>query len=674
MSEPEDENTGAEPVKPSDEEADRTRIAVKKADDAPSPEEEDEAADSTVPPPVETKPKAAAASAIAVGTLINNNYEVKEVLKAGGMGEVYRGENVFTGDPVAIKVILAELAEDEKVGLMFMREARTLSQLSDDAIVRYYNFVKDPALDRYFLIMEFIRGLPLSDYTAQNGPIPKEAALALMRRLAKGLDKAHARGVIHRDLSPDNVMLPDGIVAEALLIDFGIAKSNVLKEGTMAGQFAGKFKYVSPEQLGHYGGEIGPQTDIYGLALLMAAALLGKPLDMGTSIVEAVQARQSIPDISALPDTFRPIMSFMLEPDPKDRVESMAEVVRLLEQPEEIPAKYHAGLPPVPRRTTAEVSTPPMSVTGLLQPPTAAGAVSLAPRPMQQTSPAAPSEKQRSGLGVIGLLVSVFLLIAGGAVYYGWSSDIFGERPLPEETTTENRPQAPQVRPNSREGFLAEFDTGGCTFATRISAGANAGMVQGFATQPNVFLGLPTAYEEKFGARPTILESLISDEQCAVLDLMRGLQGRDSDPVTMLVNQSEVESGTPVGGQIQDPLGRNVWLALISPKGGVYNLTGRLSEPVGNRRSFRFGLSLSEGAEAAPQLLLAIATPTPLVNAAAASDGAEASALLPLIANEIAQKGGQGVAALSHILLVPPAPEPSPSPDPETESNPAEEP
>ncbi|RYG91414.1 serine/threonine protein kinase [Loktanella sp. IMCC34160] len=721
---PADHGRTAPPVATPEEDDDRTQFAAPPAAQPPAPPEDDDRTQFAGQPPATSapsqppaledasgddestrfagaEPAPVAPSAppaappvrrdgggptVAVGTLINNNYEVKEVLKAGGMGEVYRGENVFTGDPVAIKVVLPELAEDEKVGLMFMREARTLSQLSDEAIVRYYNFVKDPEIDRYCLVMEFIKGVPLSDYTAQNGPISTDAAWTLLRRLAKGLEKAHGREVIHRDLSPDNVMLPDGIVAEALLIDFGIAKSNVVKEGTMAGQFAGKFKYVSPEQLGHYGGDIGPRTDIYGLALLMAAALLGKPLDMGGSIVEAVQARQAIPDLSALPEEFRPILAYMLEPDPANRLPSMADVVRMVDYPEEIPQQYFGDLPVPPGRgsttsrggrltTGMRQSIAPASITvsGLQQPPTTntvnpsvTGSASLPPAPLPK----------KGGGGALGLLGIVFLAIIGGAGYYAWSEGLIGGiAPSTETATATEEAQAsaglPPLEENTREGFLAALDTGPCTYAARVSAGPNLGMVQGFATDTSAFAGLPTAYEEKFGARPAILESQITPEQCAALALAKGLQGRGLDQIAMVLDGAEVESGQPINGQITDRLGRNIWLVLITPKGGVYNLTGRLSAAQGERRSFRFGLSLAEGAEAAPQLLLAIATPDPLVNAAAARDGADASALLPLIFDEIANGDGQGVAALSHILLTPPAPEPAPEED-ATEETPAE--
>ncbi|MFN3145138.1 MAG: serine/threonine protein kinase [Paracoccaceae bacterium] len=282
------------------------------------------------------------------GTLINNNYEITEELNAGGMGEVYRGINIHGGPPVAIKAILQEKAEDSEAGLLFKREAMTLSHLVDETIVRYYNYVHDKDLNRYFLVMEFIDGMPLKDHVAQNGPLSAEEAKILIARLAGGLSKAHAQGVFHRDLSPDNIMLVGGLVAEARIIDFGIAKSSVFTEGTMHGRFAGKLKYVAPEQLGHFGGIIGPGTDIYGLALLVCAAAIGKALPMGSTMVDAVESRRRIPDLSALAPELRPLLSYMLEPDPADRPPSMEAVRKMVETPTEIPAEYLQGwTPPV---------------------------------------------------------------------------------------------------------------------------------------------------------------------------------------------------------------------------------------------------------------------------------------------------------------------------------------
>ena len=277
-----------------------------------------------------------------LGRVLNNNYRIDRLIGAGGMGEVYEGEHLFTGNRVAIKVVLQSLSHDEKVLGLFKREARILFKLTDEAIARYLDSFHEPALDRYCLVMDFIDGVPLSEMMTRIRPLMPEEALRLMRRLAVALDRAHRLEIVHRDLSPDNVMLRGGEVDQAVLIDFGIARSAAMTEGTLHGQFAGKFKYVSPEQLGHFGGEVGPRTDVYGLALLIAAGLRGKALDMGGSIVEAVNARREIPVLEGVPPHLRPILAHMLEPDPANRPAGMGAVVRMLDQPATLPPRYLA--------------------------------------------------------------------------------------------------------------------------------------------------------------------------------------------------------------------------------------------------------------------------------------------------------------------------------------------
>lgn len=625
---------------------DKTRIVFATEPDSPPP---------ALPVPLTagiSVPSGGLATQIIVGTLINNNYEVREVLKAGGMGAVYRGIELGTGDPVAIKAILPELAEDEKAGLLFKREARTLRQLSDEAIVRYYNYVHDRDLDRYFLVMEFVEGAPLSEYMKTHGPIPVVAARSLMRRLAKGLAKAHAQQVVHRDLSPDNVMLPNGAVEQARLIDFGIAKSNVVKEGTMAGQFAGKFKYVAPEQLGHYGGEIGPATDVYGLALLICAAALGRPLDMGSSIVEAVNSRKSIPDLSALPAELRPILSYMLEPDPADRPASMEAVQRLLEHPDLIPPQYLNGLPRPPAMVaTARGSLPPrvLASPGLQVPMSGGTGFAQTLPPKARVLAEAPAGDPTGGrlLMVLGL---AFVSILGAAGWYAWSEGLIGTKQVVDSGQTEVQ-QVAAPPATTREGFLAGFDTGPCTYASRVASGPDAGMVAGYSATGDGFAGLPAAYEEAFGARPAILPRRVAVEQCPALDFARAVQGGDGAAVEMQLSAPEIASGEALRVDLTATGGQALWAVLISPLGAVYNLTSTLSEPVGGRRSMNFGLRQAEGAEAAPYILLVVASDAPLARAAAAMDGAQAADLLPGVLEEITKRGAGASVAMGHVIL-----------------------
>ena len=194
--------------------------------------------------------------------------------------------------------------------------------------MRYFVFTVEPVLRRPYLAMEFVDGRTLTDILHNDGPLSFEAVQSLLRRLASGLQAAHEHGIIHRDISPDNVIVPNNDVARAKIIDFGIARTT--QHGTViGGGFAGKFNYVSPEQLGLFGGDVTAKSDIYSLGLVLAQALTGKPLDMGGSQVEIIEKRRKLPDLGAIDMRFRPLLEQMLQPDPAKRPEFMAAVAAL---------------------------------------------------------------------------------------------------------------------------------------------------------------------------------------------------------------------------------------------------------------------------------------------------------------------------------------------------------
>lgn len=259
------------------------------------------------------------------GTQLNGIYEIESLIAQGGMGEVYSGRAIQTGDRVAIKMILPEHANNPTIVDLFRREASTLHNLYNEAIVRYYVFSVDPGLGRPYLAMEFVDGPSLKDLM-RKGPVSVGDIDILRRRLSLGLHAAHELGVIHRDISPDNVILPGGSVHKAKIIDFGIAKSGAA-EGTLIGSgMAGKLNYVSPEQLGLYGGDVTGKSDMYSLGLVLAAAAIGEPINMGGSQVEVVEKRRALPDLSRVPAEIRPLIAAMVQPDPAKRPATLAEV------------------------------------------------------------------------------------------------------------------------------------------------------------------------------------------------------------------------------------------------------------------------------------------------------------------------------------------------------------
>ena len=408
--------------------------------------------------------------AVAVGTQLSGTYELDQRIAAGGMGEVFKGHNIQTGDPVAIKIVLPEFARDTVILSLFRKEASILNHLSHEAIVRYHVFAIDQALGRPYLAMEFVDGMSLADMFAR-GPMPTEDARTLLHRVASGLAAAHEAGVIHRDLSPDNIILPGGKVGRAKIIDFGIARSaNVGGETLLGGVFAGKYNFVSPEQLGMYGGEVTDRSDIYSLGLVMAAALRGAALTMSGSQVEVIEKRRVVPDLSTVDDSLRPIIEAMLQPDPEDRPQDMAEIadwvapVRAARPSFDI--THRAAMPSVDT-TARQPSWTEQTAPQATQPPSTPAAqptiVAPPPQPVSESpfgpyvgpanipipnavsSPEPPSVdgKGRSKRGAIAAAVLTALAASvAGAVWWG----LFAEPPLqtPDEPTNNAPPSSEQ--------------------------------------------------------------------------------------------------------------------------------------------------------------------------------------------------------------------------------------
>lgn len=353
----------------------------------------------TVPPPTGSTPPAASngsqATTVTSGTLIMGTYQIERLINSGGMGEVYRGHNVHNGEPVAIKIVLPSLAHDAKIVALFQKESTVLSRLSHEAIVRYHVFTVDPTIGRPCMVMEFVSGTAMSDRIEQ-GPMPTADVKVMLSRIASGLEKAHRAGVVHRDLSPDNIILEEGKVEHAKLIDFGIAKSSSFGAGTLLqGQFAGKFNWVAPEQLGAFGGHVDGRSDIYSLALITAAASKGEVLQMGASIVDAVGKRSSVPDLTGVDPALVPLLSWMLNPDPAKRPDSMAAVIAAVDTPALIPQPVApVPPPPDPNRTVIGETLPVFEGA-------APAAPKSAPPPPQPSAPPAARTAAPAGATVV---------------------------------------------------------------------------------------------------------------------------------------------------------------------------------------------------------------------------------------------------------------------------------
>lgn len=290
------------------------------------------AAPAPAPTPAPARPSGGKHASLEIGTVLNHMFEIKRFIARGGMGEVFEGVNIASGERVAIKTILPELSADPKVMAMFRKEAQALTELSHPAVVRYRGYAMEPELGFYYIATGYISGQNLSDIVGKSTLTEDELA-GLLRKLAEGLREAHELGVVHRDISPDNVILDSDRLDRPKIIDFGIVKETDPGSKTIIGDgFAGKPSYVAPEQLGDFDKQIGAWSDVYSLGLVILALAQGRKPDLGGLPAEAIMKRRNGVDTSAIPPRVRKVVDQMLVADPLKRLRSMDAVIAALDQ------------------------------------------------------------------------------------------------------------------------------------------------------------------------------------------------------------------------------------------------------------------------------------------------------------------------------------------------------
>ena len=385
----------------SDDDDERTQIV----DPGPQPEDDW----TSVTPAVEAPPD----GDLAPGTVLGN-YRVGKLIGRGGLGAIYDGVNVYNpSERVAIKTILPDPARGERFDKMLLDEANALMRVRHDAVVPYRTYGRVGADGAYYLVLEFIDGDPLGDFYRRR-KLTEAELFALGRRLASGLEASHKEGLVHRDLSPDNILLPQSQLADATIIDFGIARVGEFEEASDA-QFAGKLSYAAPEQF-ERGGRIGPWTDAYSLALVLAAAARGAPISLGKDLDTARAARRAVPSLDGVPARLQGVLTRLLQPDPRERPQTMGEVLRLLDEAERAAAPAPAPptvAPPLP-------SVAPPAPSPVSPRPGRVSQIKRTERPPEKRE-----KRSRSGLatGLLGLLVGGG--IAAALVIY--QDDIFGK-------------------------------------------------------------------------------------------------------------------------------------------------------------------------------------------------------------------------------------------------------
>ena len=278
---------------------------------------------------------------IAIGTVLDGRYRIDAILGSGGMGRVYRGEHTGIGRPVAIKVLHADLNRNREAAQRFQREALASGRLDHPNIVGVSDFgIVDHG--PCYLVMEALEGESLGARLEREKRIPWRDALDIMRGVLAGLRHAHDRGVVHRDIKPDNVFLArkDG-EAVVKILDFGIAKlyagSPDDPASTRAGLTVGTPAYLSPEQA--VGGEIKPTSDLYSTTILLFEMITGRapfedkdPLAMLGAHVsrQPPTIREIAPDLD-VPPALEDVIQKGLAKTAAERIPSATEYLALLD-------------------------------------------------------------------------------------------------------------------------------------------------------------------------------------------------------------------------------------------------------------------------------------------------------------------------------------------------------
>ncbi|EEI16988.1 kinase domain protein [Corynebacterium lipophiloflavum DSM 44291] len=402
---------------------------------------------------------------LAVGDYLDNRYVIDRPIARGGMSTVYRCVDVRLGREVAAKVMDNRYVDDHLFLTRFRREARAMAQLSHPNLVNVYDFSHEG--DHVFLIMELIRGGTLRELLAERGPMPPHAAAAVMRATLTGLSIAHRKGMVHRDIKPDNILI--NLDHRVKLADFGLVRA-AADATHSTDQIVGTVSYLSPEQVD--GSPMGPASDVYSAGIVLFELLTGGvPFSGETPLAHAyARLNRDVPApssrIEGVPKLVDELVATATSRRPEDRFVDAAEFLAALDdvaaalglpdyvvpvprdsaanraaahptavtllntpQPQPAPPAFERRLFPESgsTRVAGAAPQPPVTPVPAAPPPAAPSPVPVAPPPV---APPPKPLTNRSALGTaifVALSLLVIALVAIGAWWFG--SGMYGELP-----------------------------------------------------------------------------------------------------------------------------------------------------------------------------------------------------------------------------------------------------
>ena len=272
-----------------------------------------------------------------IGLVFDGRYRIEKIIGIGGMAVVFKAVDLLKHRNVAVKVLKDDVAADEASVQRFINESKAVSMLSHPNIIRIYDV--SVTEERKYIVMEYIDGVTLKNLMNRRGPLSYEAILAYSEQILAALEHAHAKGIVHRDIKPQNIMvLPNGQIK---VTDFGIAKLPNAETVTMTDKAIGTVYYISPEQAS--GRPIDARSDLYSMGILMYEMAAGKlPFNADNPVTVAMmQISDKAVPLSEMgvkiPKGLEQIVTLAMEKDPADRYQSATQMLRHIQRLHENP-------------------------------------------------------------------------------------------------------------------------------------------------------------------------------------------------------------------------------------------------------------------------------------------------------------------------------------------------
>ncbi len=267
-----------------------------------------------------------------VGKILNSRYELKQLIGTGGMADVYMATDSLLGRTVAVKILHPQYAKDQVFVARFRQEAQAAANLNQSNIVNVYDWGIENST--YYLVMEYVEGRDLKDIILQGGQLLPERAVEIAMSICLALEAAHAQGIVHRDIKPQNIIVTyDNKIK---VMDFGIARTTGGSAMTETGTIMGTAQYISPEQA--QGRTADPRSDLYSLGVVLYEMLIGKvPFDGENPVAIAYKhvREDPLPPSMINPDIspeLEAVVMKALSKNPENRYQSSVEMYSDLER------------------------------------------------------------------------------------------------------------------------------------------------------------------------------------------------------------------------------------------------------------------------------------------------------------------------------------------------------